>query len=428
MSSVNALPSAKAHIDFGSIWTPIWTPGFSRPSTGAGRIGAASRGRRVLNLFGYTGAFTVYAAGGGARATTTVDLSNTYLKWAQDNLTLNGLGGPRPRAGDVSQWLQDAIDARERYDPIVSVSTFSNSKMMRGVFDVVRDHPKLIAEACPVGAGRRDALLHQRQALQAGVTQTLEYDHRGDHRADGPADCPQTPLKLVFDQEMTRTQSKKIRSDGLGLYATCDSGLEQLLADELRVYPKTSSQAIVASASSGTVWLYGGPMSSLASPIGFWSPWPSSAPGTVRACTMKRIKWHAWFAPSRTIAVDASLHESTFQHSGFAAQVVKDGICDRFRAELDRRPSVDRKRPDVRINLRVDGDACTLSIDSSGERLHRRGYRTEAGEAPLKETLAAGILSLANWREGQTLVDPMCGSGTFLIEAAMVASRTAPGS
>jgi len=114
------------------------------------RIGAAAEGKRVLNLFGYTGAFTVYAAAGGARATTTVDLSNTYLKWAADNLALNDLADPAHTLvrADVGRWLQEAIDARERYDLIVvDPPTFSNSKMMHGVFDVQRDHPKLIAEA-----------------------------------------------------------------------------------------------------------------------------------------------------------------------------------------------------------------------------------------------------------------------------------------
>ncbi len=114
------------------------------------RIGAEAEGKRVLNLFGYTGAFTVYAAGGGARASTTVDLSNTYLKWAADNLALNDLAGSAHALvrADVGRWLQEAIDARERYDLIVvDPPTFSNSKMMHGIFDVQRDHPKLISEA-----------------------------------------------------------------------------------------------------------------------------------------------------------------------------------------------------------------------------------------------------------------------------------------
>ena len=109
------------------------------------------------------------------------------------------------------------------------------------------------------------------------------------------------------------------------------------------------------------------------------------------------------------------------------AQVIKDAVCDRFRDATGRRPSVDRSKPDVRINARVDRDRCILSLDASGERLHRRGYRVESGEAPLKETLAAGILALSGWSGDRPVVDPMCGSGTFLIEAAMIATHRAPG-
>ena len=111
----------------------------------------------------------------------------------------------------------------------------------------------------------------------------------------------------------------------------------------------------------------------------------------------------------------------------FLSQVIKDAICDQFREAVGRRPSVDRVAPDVRINGRLDKDRCILSIDASGDRLHRRGYRIATGQAPIKETLAAGILALSGWSPEKILVDPMCGSGTFLIEAAMMAANQAPG-
>ena len=216
---------------------------------------------------------------------------------------------------------------------------------------------------------------------------------------------------------------------GRPLYATCDAGLEHLLAAELGVYAESVTPGHRGVAFHGdrlALW-----RANVESRVANRVLVPvAEFPARDRRALYegaKRVKWHGWFGTSQTIAVDASIHQSAFQHSGFVAQVVKDGVCDRFRAEVDRRPSVDRKHPDVRINLRVDGDACTLSIDSSGERLHRRGYRVEGGEAPVKETLAAGILAIANWRGDQTLLDPMCGSGTFLIEAALIASRTAPG-
>ena len=109
-------------------------------------------------------------------------------------------------------------------------------------------------------------------------------------------------------------------------------------------------------------------------------------------------------------------------------QVTKDAICDRFREETGRRPSVDRQNAHVPIAVHVTQDGfATVSLDSSGQRLHKRGYRTKTGVAPLKETLAAGILKLAGWDGTTPLVDPMCGSGTFLIEGALIACRYPPG-
>ncbi|MBV71733.1 MAG: RNA methyltransferase [Myxococcales bacterium] len=141
----------------------------------------------------------------------------------------------------------------------------------------------------------------------------------------------------------------------------------------------------------------------------------------------RKVDWSRWFKVDATISIDASSHKSEHDHTGFIAQVIKDAICDHFRDKTGRRPSVDRLAPDIRINARIDRNHCVLSLDSSGDRLHRRGYRVEIGQAPIKETLAAGILALAGWQPGDVLIDPMCGSGTFLIEAAMIASNRAPG-
>ncbi|MCA9541497.1 MAG: hypothetical protein KC620_21515, partial [Myxococcales bacterium] len=140
-----------------------------------------------------------------------------------------------------------------------------------------------------------------------------------------------------------------------------------------------------------------------------------------------RIDWSAWFGVERTFAIDANSKDSALDHTAFIGQVVKDAIADHFRAARGRRPDVDKKRPDVRVNARIEADHCVISLDSSGDRLHRRGYRIEAGEAPLKETLAAGIVALSGWKPELPLIDPMCGSGTLLIEAAMIACDMAPG-
>ncbi len=139
-------------------------------------------------------------------------------------------------------------------------------------------------------------------------------------------------------------------------------------------------------------------------------------------------EWRPFVSPRHTIAVGCVCQGSqAFTHSGMAALVVKDAIVDGVRAATGRRPSVDRDDPDVRFFIRIAGDKGTLYLDLAGVPLSQRGYRTEAGEAPLRETLAAAILRMAGWDAKTDLLDPMCGSGTIPIEAAMWAGNVAPG-
>ena len=146
---------------------------------------------------------------------------------------------------------------------------------------------------------------------------------------------------------------------------------------------------------------------------------------------VQTIDWSRHLAIDGTLAVDAVVSRSKLRHNRFAAQRVKDAIVDQFREKHDARPSVDTERPDVRVNLRLKRDRARLSLDLSGAPLHRRGWRVGQGEAPLKENLAAAVLLRADWpriyAEGGALVDPMCGSGTLLIEAAWMAAGIAPG-
>ena len=111
----------------------------------------------------------------------------------------------------------------------------------------------------------------------------------------------------------------------------------------------------------------------------------------------------------------------------FASLKVKDAIVDSFRAKTGVRPAVDPEGPDISINVRVSQHWCTISIDSSGESLHKRGYRVAQGDAPLSEVLAAGMILMAGWDGGSDFIDPMCGSGTLPIEAALIATNTPPG-
>ncbi|MBW2050075.1 MAG: bifunctional 23S rRNA (guanine(2069)-N(7))-methyltransferase RlmK/23S rRNA (guanine(2445)-N(2))-methyltransferase RlmL [Deltaproteobacteria bacterium] len=145
---------------------------------------------------------------------------------------------------------------------------------------------------------------------------------------------------------------------------------------------------------------------------------------------IRDIPWSEHLHPDGTLAVDFNSSSSMIKHTRYGALKVKDAIVDQFRDQFGRRPSVDRARPHVRVNVYLLRDEAVVSIDLSGESLHRRGYRAEPGEAPLKENLAAAILMRAGWPEiaqrGGGLIDPMTGSGTLAIEAALMASDSAP--
>jgi putative N6-adenine-specific DNA methylase len=139
------------------------------------------------------------------------------------------------------------------------------------------------------------------------------------------------------------------------------------------------------------------------------------------------IDWTELITPAMTLAVDCSLRDSALTHSGFVALKTKDAVVDCIREACGSRPNVDTSAPDVRINVHLHKNVCTVSLDSSGDSLDRRGYRLERNEAPLRETLAAAVIALTGWDGSIPLADPMCGSGTIPIEAALVAGQVAPG-
>ncbi len=142
---------------------------------------------------------------------------------------------------------------------------------------------------------------------------------------------------------------------------------------------------------------------------------------------VKAIDWPSWFTVDRTLRVDVTAIDSPLKSLEFATLRIKDAVCDRFRAELGVRPSVDTRAPDVRIQAFLGAREATVYLDLSGEPLFKRGWRSETVEAPLRENLAAGLLALAGWQPGTPLLDPMCGSGTIPIEAAQRAIGRAPG-
>lgn len=144
--------------------------------------------------------------------------------------------------------------------------------------------------------------------------------------------------------------------------------------------------------------------------------------------TTHALPWNEWFTPALTIRVNVAAIKCPLRSLDFVTLKIKDAVCDKFREITGNRPSVDTMQPDIRIHGFLDARKFTLYLDTSGDALFKRGLRKAAGQAPLRENLAAGILRLAGWQPGVPLLDPMCGSGTFLLEAAQIALNIAPGS
>lgn len=141
----------------------------------------------------------------------------------------------------------------------------------------------------------------------------------------------------------------------------------------------------------------------------------------------KRINWEDFLSVQTTFSIQTTVNSEIFNHSRYVALKVKDAIVDQFREKYNERPSVDTENPDLKINVHVNETELTISLDSSGEPLYKRGYRKRAGEAHLNEVLAAGLVKLSEWNTKTPLLDPMCGSGTILSEAGMIATNTPAG-
>jgi putative N6-adenine-specific DNA methylase len=143
--------------------------------------------------------------------------------------------------------------------------------------------------------------------------------------------------------------------------------------------------------------------------------------------SIQTINWEEYIDAEDTIAIDTVLNSELFTHSQFLSQKAKDAIVDQFRDKYNKRPSVDLDNPTLRIHLHIFQNACTVALDSSGDSLHKRGYRDKTNLAPINEVLAAGMILLTGWDKRTNFVDPMCGSGTLLIEAALIANNIPPG-
>jgi putative N6-adenine-specific DNA methylase len=142
---------------------------------------------------------------------------------------------------------------------------------------------------------------------------------------------------------------------------------------------------------------------------------------------VKETDWTGIFNVKQTFAIETTIYSEIFKHSQYAGLKTKDAIVDQFRNKVNRRPFVDKDNPDILLNLHISEDFCTISLNSSGEPLFKRGYRLGTHEAPLNEALAAGLVLLSEWNADKPFIDFMCGSGTILIEAALIAKKIPPG-
>ena len=213
-------------------------------------------------------------------------------------------------------------------------------------------------------------------------------------------------------------------------FATCPRGLEPLLAEDL-----TAAGGIEPTPVPGGVHFTGDwpacYAANLHSRIATRILWRVAHGAYAREDDIYRLAtetpWPRWFTPARTLRVDVTAVKSPLKSLEFITLRIEDAICDRFRDDTGERPSIDTREPDVRVHAFLTADRCTLYIDTSGAPLYQRGLRQKTVEAPLKENVAAGILRLSGWQPGTPLLDPMCGSGTFLCEAAQMALNVAPG-
>jgi putative N6-adenine-specific DNA methylase len=213
-------------------------------------------------------------------------------------------------------------------------------------------------------------------------------------------------------------------------FATCARGLEPVLAGELNALGASQVEA-----GRGGVTFHGD-----AAMLYRACLWLRTAVRVLRPVhefdahspdelydAVRTINWHDWMTPDHTLAVDCNVRDSAITHSQYAARRVKDAICDQFRERVGRRPSVDTEQPMIGLNLHISKNRAILSLDSSWDSLHKRGYRPIQTIAPLNEALAAGLLLHAGWNGTTPLVDPLCGSGTFCVEGSWIALNRPPG-
>lgn len=213
-------------------------------------------------------------------------------------------------------------------------------------------------------------------------------------------------------------------------FSPCPRGLEEMLADELRGLGAAAPQVVPGGVAFEGDWslCYRANLESRLATRVLWRVGGGryrSEEDVYRIAYS--VTWAKWFEAEQTIRVFVTARRSPLKSLEFITLRIKDAVCDHFRTVRGKRPSVDTAHPDMRIHAFLDAESVTFYLDTSGEALYKRGFKHASVEAPLKENLAAGILRISGWDGKEALLDPMCGSGTFLIEAAQIALDIAPG-
>lgn len=228
---------------------------------------------------------------------------------------------------------------------------------------------------------------------------------------------------------LKKVEPKKLKEGNFLMAASCQQNLEDVLAEELKALGaeniKIGRRAVEFSADLKLMYKAN---ICLRTALRILKPlYTFTAKNEDQLyANVKKIEWEKIFSKDKTFAIDFAVHSEFFEHSQFASLKMKDAIVDRFRELFGERPSVDKLEPDVRLHLRISNEKVTISQDSSGAALFKRGYRRAKHLAPINETLAAGMLLKSGWRGESNFMDPMCGSGTIAIEAAMLAKNMAP--
>jgi putative N6-adenine-specific DNA methylase len=289
----------------------------------------------------------------------------------------------------------------------------------------------------PRTAGKTGARAHQKARLTVEQLKQHNRNQKTLESSQRPNDAPQKPSgHVVTPAKQRRSNQAKHLSRRPGeielfsFFASCPRGLEAVLAEELIAIGLDNVGAAQAGCHFTGNWQDGwraNLYSRIATRIlARLAHAPVRCEDDIRRLALA-TDWQRWFGAEHTLRVDTSAIRSPMKSLQYCNLLVKDAICDRLRDAEGQRPSIDTVRPDARVHLFLTHDSATLYLDMSGESLFKRGWRLDKAEAPIRENLAAGMLALSGWTPEKPLMDPFCGSGTILIEAAWMALNIPPG-